>query len=103
MATYLIHYHANPALWPSDPHESVALWEQSIAGADQLIASGVLRDMYVVDATQGFGTMDAESKSEVLAVVAPFFPFFTQDIYELSPWSEAKESILGAVRQLIAT
>lgn len=59
--------------------------------------------MYFVGVSEGFVTMDADSKAEVVAVAAPFFPYWTQEIYELTPWSEAKDSILGSVRQLVST
>ena len=36
MATYQVHCHANPAQWPSDPKQLLALWEETAKAVDAL-------------------------------------------------------------------
>ncbi len=103
MSTFQIHFRANPALWPTDPQDSLALWERSAQGADAMLESGALRDLYFVSAAEGYANVDADSKSAAIAVCAAFFPNFTQEIQELVPWDQAKEAILGSARQVASS
>ena len=99
MATYQLHFRANPALWPTDPQQLLALWEQTFQAADAQIETGAMQVPHFVSNTEGYVLVDADSKSAALAVAAPFFPNWTNEIDELVPWEQAKEAILGAVRQ----
>ncbi len=99
MATYQLHFQANPALWPTDPQQLLALWERTIQAADALIETGAMQAPNFVSSTEGYVLVDADSKSAALAVTARFFPNWTNEIDELVPWEQAKEAILGAVRQ----
>ena len=40
MATYQIHFHANPSQWPTDPKQLLALWEETAKAVDALAARG---------------------------------------------------------------
>jgi len=102
MATYQIHFKANPVLWPSDPKENLALWEQMSQGADALLATGTLQEIYVVSASEGYCRLESESKNAALAICATFFPMYTQEVQELVPWEVAKDAIVEAVRQTAA-
>ena len=99
MATYQLHFRANAALWPTDPQQLLALWEQVFQGADALVETGALQAPNFVSATDGYALVEADSKSAAIAVAAQFFPNWTNEIEELVPWEQAKEAILGAVRQ----
>ena len=98
MSTYQIHFQANTALWPTDPQDNLALWEQTAQGADAMLETGAMRDLFFISATEGYVCVDADTKSAAVAVAAAFFPNWTQEIQELVPWEKAKEAILGAVR-----
>ena len=99
MSIYQIHFQANPALWPTDPQENLALWEQTAEGADAALKTGAMRDLYFISASEGYVCVDADNKSAAVAVAAAFFPNWTQEIQELVPWEQAKDVILSAVRQ----
>ena len=99
MATYQLHFQANPTLWPNDPQQLLALWEQTFQAADAQIETGAMQAPHFVSSTEGYVLVDADSKSAALAVAARFFPNWTNEIDELVPWEQAKEAILGAVRQ----
>ncbi len=99
MATYQLHFRANAALWPTDPQQLLALWEQTFQAADAQIETGAMQAPHFVSSTEGYVLVDADSKSAALAVTARFFPNWTNEIDELVPWEQAKEAILGAVRQ----
>ena len=99
MATYQIHFKANPVLWPSNPKDSLAAWEQTSQGGDTLLATGAMQEIRMVSASEGYARLEAESATAALAICATFFPLFTQEIQELVPWEVAKDTILGAVRQ----
>ncbi len=98
MPLYQLHYKANPALWPSDPKENLAMWEESTATAEALLESGNLHDLHLVTPTEGYARLTAESKTTALAIAASFFPMFTNEVVELVPWNEAKDPVLEAVR-----
>ncbi len=98
MATYQLHFQANPTLWPTDPQQLLALWEQVFQAADALIETGAMQAPHFVSNTEGYVLVEADSKSAALAVAAPFFPNWTNEIDELVPWNDAKEAILGALR-----
>jgi hypothetical protein len=100
MASYLILWSANPAAWPSDPKQSLAVWEGAAAGGDQLVRSGALRELGWFSAEQGYAIADAESKDAVLGMVQPFFPMFTQEIREIIPWENGKQAILSSARHV---
>ncbi len=99
MATYQLHFRANAALWPTDPQQLLALWEQTFQAADAQIETGAMQAPHFISSTEGYVLVDADSKSAALAVTARFFPNWTNEIDELVPWEQAKEAILGAVRQ----
>ena len=98
MATYQLHFQANPTLWPTDPQQLLALWEQAFQAADALIETGAMQAPRFISNTEGYVLVEADSKSAALAVAAPFFPNWTNEIDELVPWNDAKEAILGALR-----
>ena len=99
MSIYQIHFKANPALWPSDPKENLAMWEKATAGGEAMIASGAMHDLCLVSASEGYCRVTADSATAALSICATFFPMFTQKIQELVPWDIAKDTILGAVRK----
>jgi hypothetical protein len=101
MAIYQIHFKANPALWPTDPKEKLAISEGAFQGADDLLAAGAMQEVCWVSASEGYARVEASSAAGALAICAMFFPMFTQEIQELVPWNVAKEAILGAVRQAV--
>ena len=70
MPTYQIHFKANPALWPTDPQENLALWEQTVQGADAMLETGAMRDLYFVSATEGYVCVAADTKADAVAVAA---------------------------------
>ena len=99
MSIYQIHFKANPALWPSDPKENLAMWETAWAGAEAMIASGAMHDLCFVSASEGYCRVTADAATAALSICATHFPMFTQEIQELVPWDLAKDTILGAVRK----
>ena len=99
MSTYQIHFKANPALWPSDPKENLAVWEKATAGGEAMVASGAMHDLCLVTASEGYCRVTADSATAALSICATFFPMFTQEIQELVPWNIAKDTVLKAVRQ----
>ena len=101
MATYQIHFKANPALWPTGPKEKLAISEGVFQGADDLLAMGAMQEVCWVSASERYARVEANSAAGALAVCAMFFPMFTQEIQELVPWNVAKKAILGAVRQAV--
>ena len=64
-----------------------------------LVEAGTLQAPDYISNTEGYVRVDADSKSAAIAVAAPFFPNWSVEIDELVPWAQAKEAILGAVRQ----
>ena len=100
MATYQVHFWANPTQWPSDPKQLLALWEQTAQAVDALVETGAMQPPQYITASEGYVRLDADSKSAAIALVAPFFPNWSTDIDELVPWDQAKKAILGAARQV---
>ncbi|MCZ6759945.1 MAG: hypothetical protein O7D29_06180 [Gemmatimonadetes bacterium] len=74
MATYQVHFQANPDHWPTDPQQLLAHWEQTVQAVDALIETGALHAPHYISATEGYVRVDADSKSAAIAVTAPFFP-----------------------------
>ena len=72
MALYQLHYKANPVLWPSDPKENLAMWEETSQAAENLLASGTMHDLHLVTPTEGYARVKAESKTAALAIAASF-------------------------------
>ena len=100
MATYLIHWRANPANWPTDPKELQAVWETAAAGGDTMLASGAFKEIRWTDNTAGYAIAECDSKAEALALCTPFFPYFSQTIEETVPWETARDAVLAAARQM---
>src|SRR6266702_921860 len=99
MPRYMVLYKANPSVWPTDPKQALAVLEGAIAGGDYLLSSGALKDIGWFTPQHGFGIFDAESKEAVLGMVAPFFPYYSQEIHEIVAWDKAKEAMLNSARQ----
>ena len=100
MATYLIHWEANPENWPSNPNEIQAVWEQACAGGDMQLASGGLKEIRWLSDIAGYAVAECDSKADAMALVTPFFPWFNQTIQEAVPWEEGRDAVLGAARQM---
>ena len=101
MAKYIINYQANPAAWPVDPAERLALWEGVIAGAQALLDSGTLSEINFTSNLAGYTTLEAASKAAAVEIGAAFFPLFTQEILEVLPWDEAKAAILAGAQSAV--
>ena len=100
MAMSQIHFKANPVLWPSDPKENLALWENLAEKGKVALESGLMQEVYMVSASEGYCRLESDSKMAALAIAATSFPLFTQEIQELVPWEEAKDVMLEAIRQM---
>ncbi len=100
MATYLIHWAANSADWPTDPQEVQAVWEAVTAGGDKMLANGAFKEIRWITNTSGYCIAECDSKAEALARVTPFFPYFSQTIEEAVPWDAGRDAVLGAAREL---
>lgn len=98
MNRYMVLYKANPTAWPVDPKLFVNVLEGAIAGGDQLLATGALKEVGWFTPQEGYGIFEADSKEKVLAMVQPFFPYYSQEIREIVSWDKAKEALLGSAR-----
>ena len=98
MSRYMVLFKGNASVWPTDPKQALAVTEKVQAGADYLLKSGVLQEIGMFTATDGYGIVQADSKEKVLEVIAPFYPLFSQEIHEIVPWDKAKDGIIKGLR-----
>ena len=98
MSKYIIHFTANPEAWPTDPAAALGLWEGVVGAATALLEGGTLSTIDWTSNTEGYATLNADSKAGVIEVTAAFFPLFNQTIEELVPWAEATAAILTGAR-----
>ena len=99
MARYLVLYSANPAAWPTDPKQALAVLEGAIAGGDELLKAGALKELGWFTPQQGYALFEADSKEQILGMVQPFFPYYEQEIREIVPWDKGNQAILNSARQ----
>ena len=99
MARYLVLWSANPAVWPTDPKQALAVLEGATAGGDHLLNSGGAKELGWFTAQNGYAIFEADSKGKVLGMVQPFYPFYEQEIHEIVPWAQGKEALLASARQ----
>ena len=99
VARYLILYRANPAAWPTDPKQALAVLEGAIAGGDQLIKMGAAKEVGWITPQDGYALFEADSLDQLLGMIQPFFPYFTQEIHEVVSWDKGKDAILNSARQ----
>ena len=99
MPRYMVLYRANPSVWPTDPKQALAVLEGAIAGGDQLLKTGALKEAGWFTSQEGYGIFEADTKEKVLGMVQPFFPYYSQDIHEIVSWDKAKAALLGSARQ----
>ncbi len=99
MARFLVLFRANPSVWPTDPKQALAVLEGAFPGADQLLASGAIKEAGWFTAQEGYALFEADSKDRVLGMVHSFFPYWSQDIHEIVPWDQATQALLGSARQ----
>ena len=98
MPKYLIHFEANPSVWPSDPAQVAAIWESVMPAAKQMLEQGVFEQVGWVSNIEGYALLEADSKAGVIRVAAGFFPLFDQEIMEFTPHSEATEAIVAGAK-----
>ncbi len=98
MPKYMVLFRANPEKWPTDPKQQLALWEWEFAGIDQAIKSGIKAEIGWFTNTYGYAIIESESKEKVLALVLPFFPYYSQEIHEIVSTEAAKETFLSSAR-----
>jgi len=99
MPRYMVQWSANPSAWPTDPKQALAVLEGAIAGGDQLLTAGAIKELGWFSAQDGYAIFEADSKEIVLGMVLPFFPYYGQDVREIVPWERAKQAILDSARQ----
>ena len=100
MKTYLVRWQANASEWPLDPKEVQAVWEAACSGANAMLESGAFKEIRWLSGTSGYGIVEGESKADALAVVTPFFPYFSQTVEEAVPWEAGRDAVLAAARQM---
>jgi hypothetical protein len=98
MPKYMALFKANPSSWPSDPKQVLPVIQGVVAGADQLFKMGALKEVGWFTPQEGYAMFEAESKDQVMGMVAGFFPLYTQDIREVVSWEKGKEALLSAAR-----
>ena len=98
MANMII-WKANPAVWPSDPSDVLAVWEGAAAGGDMMLASGAFNEIRWTSNSSGYAVAECDSKAEALALCTPFFPHFSQTVEETVSWNAGRDAVLGAARQ----
>ena len=103
MSRYMVLFEANSSAWPTDPKQILAMWEGAIAGGDQLLKGGMLKEVGWFNPAKGYAIFEADSKEKVLGFVAPFFPYYNQEIHEIAPWEKAKEALLSSARRAAAS
>ena len=94
----MVLYRANPSNWPTDPKQVLAILERVVGGGDYLLKGGALKEVGWFTSQQGYAIIEAESKGKVLELIQPFFPYYSQDIYEIVSWEKGKEAILAGAR-----
>ena len=99
MATYIVNWQANPAVWPSDPNDVLAVWEQAAAGGDMMLASGAFTEIRWTSNIAGYAIVECDSKADAIAVCTPFFPYFSQTIEDAVPWEAGRDAVRSAARQ----
>jgi len=99
MSRYVVLWRANPSAWPSDQKQVLAVLEGAAAGGDQLLKAGAAKELGWFTVQDGYAIIEADSKDRVLGMMQPFFPYYSQDIYEVVPWENGKQAILASARQ----
>jgi len=102
MPRYMVLYKANPSAWPTDPKQAFAVLEGAIAGGDQLLKAGALKEVGWFTAQEGYAIFEADSKDKVLGMVNPFFPYYSQEIHEIVSWEKGKKELLASARMAAA-
>ena len=102
MAKYIIHFQANPEAWPNDPAAVLGLWEGVVSAATALLEAGTVSTIDWTSNSEGYATLEADSKAGAIEVTAAFFPSFSQSIEEVVPWAEASAAILAGARAAAA-
>ncbi len=103
MPKYMVLFKANPSAWPSDPKRILSIWEASIGGGDQLLKMGSLKEVGWFSPHEGYAIFETDSKEKLLGMVSPFFPYFSQEIHEITPWEKGKEALLSSARRVAAS
>lgn len=98
MPRYMVLYRANPAAWPTDPKQALAVLERVMAGGDYLLKGGSLKEVGWFTPQEGYGIFETDSKEKVLELVEPFFPYYSQDIHEIVSWEKGKQAMLAGAR-----
>ncbi len=103
MSRYMVLFKGNPSAWPTDPKQILAVWEAVIAGGDQLLKMGPLKEVGWFTPLEGYAMFETDSKEKMLGMVSPFFPYYTQEIHEIVSWEKAKEALLSSARRVAAS
>jgi hypothetical protein len=73
-----------------------------MAGGNQLLKTGAVKELNWLTAQEGFGIFDTDSVASVLGMVQGFFPYYSQDVREIAPWDSSTQAILDSARQAAA-
>jgi hypothetical protein len=95
----MVLWKANPAAWPADPKQILAVLEGATGGGDQLVKAGAAQELGWFTPQEGYAIFKADSKEAVLGMVQGFFPYYIQDVREIVSWDAGKQAILESARQ----
>lgn len=99
MPRYLVTWKANAAAWPADPKQTLAILEMALGGGTQLRDSGMAKDIGMITAQDGFAIFEADSKATLIGAIQGFFPFYSQEVHEITEWDAGAKAILDNARQ----
>ena len=99
MSRFLVTWKANASAWPTDPKQALKVLETATGGGDQLLSSGAAKEIGWLTAQEGFAIFEADAKESVLGMVQGFFPYYSQDVREITPWDKATKAMLASARE----
>ena len=102
MPRYMVLYKANPSVWPTDPKQILAVLEGAIAGGDELLKMGGLKEVGWFTDQAGYAIFEADSKDKVLGMIQGFFPYYSPEIHEIVPWDKGSGALLASARRAAA-
>jgi hypothetical protein len=99
MPKYLVTWTSNPTVWPTDPQQKLAVLEGATAGGDQMLKAGIVKEMGWFTDQTGFAIFEVPSTEQVIAMVAPFWPYYNTEIREIVPWATGTPALVASARQ----
>ncbi len=101
MTRYFISFKLNSAIFPADPKVALEVAEANFAASDEMLKTGILKDIGTFNPGEGYMIVEFPSLEEAYKFAEAWYPHMSTDVREIISWEKTKEIALSNRREQV--